>query len=114
MEQERLTLRAVIVPTGVDPRPYLLQAGIVSPVVVPIAQAPHDAAGGAPDGWLSAVPAKLTLDRSATIQSEPAMASTATIEEDVAGPDQADPERRTVNLPDAFGMRPLAPVWRQT
>src|SRR3954467_4217847 len=42
IRSERIAARAVIVPAGEDPTPYLLEAGIIDPIRLPF----KDAAGG--------------------------------------------------------------------
>lgn len=122
---DRLSLRAVVVPEGVDPGPALAAAGIIDPIALPIAfgEDPPDNTFG--DGFTPNVTAVLEYDHEDA-------AGTGDLEGgafgSASGPDESEvgapegtagsattnqppsAEPSTVNLPAAYGMQPLAPV----
>jgi hypothetical protein len=108
---DRLSLRAVVVPTGVDPGPALAAARIVDPIALPIAfgEDPPDNTFG--DGITPNVTAVLEYDPEDAAGTSDLQggapggtAGSSTIDQ----PWSAEPS--TVNMPAAYGMQPLAPV----
>ena len=113
LEAERISIKAVLVEAGEDPMPLLREAGITEVLSLPAAlNADSGTASALSDGWGSSITATWEPD-----QDEEADFSTDADPRDVA-PDasasHADPATpaRAVNLPAAFGMRPMAPIDR--
>jgi hypothetical protein len=115
---DRVSIRAVVVMEGEDPGPLLAAAGIVDPVAVPVVfgeDAPDRSFG---DGFTPNVSAVVEFDQEA---GEVAGEGDAQEDAGVSGEGRPGGTRSaaagplpsatgTVNLPAAYGMKPLAPV----
>lgn len=120
IEAERVSVRVVVVADGEDPTPHLLKAGIVDPVIVPFAWADDErSAGMMGDGRTSGVTATLEFDDEAgesfAQHADPAdrpAVNPPSGSNLVSGSDPVS-ETRTVQLPEAFGLKPMAPVRRR-
>jgi hypothetical protein len=120
---DRVSIRAVVVPEGEDPGPALAAAGIVDPIALPMVfgeSAPDRSFG---DGFTPNVSAVLEYDaptaddtNSAFHDHDPSARPGNSIS--AAGPGATGTEEgatqpsgpNTINLPAAYGSRPLAPV----
>ncbi len=107
----RVSIRAVLVREGEDPSAALAEAGIVNPVAIPVVLGEQvDLPGGIlGDGITPNLKAVLETEH------EHDFGPSSDSQHDAARPTavQARPSRPvTTNLPAAFGMRPLAPVWK--
>ncbi len=122
---DRVSIRAVVVPDGVDPGPALARAGITDPLTLPMrfGEGPPDRNFG--DGFTPNVIAVLEYatqgaSASGTGHGEDGARDPALIRRD--GGARADPlpgdtggllaEPPTINVPAEYGMQPLAPVRR--
>jgi hypothetical protein len=115
IRSERVAARAVIVPEGEDPTPYLLEAGIIEPIRLPFTDAAEGgSAASIGDGETPGLEATLELDGDAEEADWPGLADEQENAPEQKGGEQSGetPDLRTVNLPEAFGARPMAPVWR--
>jgi hypothetical protein len=115
IQSERVSLRAVVVPEGQDVTPYLREAGIADPVSLPFAPIGNGAsAAGMTAIWTSDVTAELDFGDDGDPDSP--MPFTSEQDNTASNSDELVPTEKsfqTMNLPEAFGMRPLAPVRRR-
>jgi len=115
LQSERVTVKAVMVADDEDPAPHLLAAGIVEPVSIPFA---FDDDGATPasmgDGWTPGVTGILEFDDEGGADSPPFDAAEENLPSTQDDGEPEEPRERTANLPGAFGMSPMAPVWRRT
>ncbi len=115
LESERISIKAVLVEAGEDPMPLLREAGITEILSLPVAlDADSGTASALADGWGSSITATWEPD-----QDEEADFPTDADPQDTASDDSAshaDPATpsRAINLPAAFGMRPMAPIDRSS
>jgi hypothetical protein len=120
---DRVSLRAAVVPDGVDPGPALAAAGIFDPIALPIVfgENPPDRSFG--DGFTPNVAAVLEYDQPAAGDSrfgsegrgsgfngDPALAGVESGAPGSASDDAQPACPPTISLPTAYGMQPLAPV----
>jgi hypothetical protein len=109
-EHDRVSIRAVVVGAGEDPNAALMQAGIYDPVAVPMLMGEESDFGGGilGDGITPNLTAVLEMDgdegSDCSNGAQPATAQPQA---------NATPASGTSTLPAAFGMRPLAPVWKR-
>ncbi len=116
IESEQVSVRAVVVPDGEDPTPYLLKAGIVDPVAIPFTWGDDQmAARSMGNGWTDAVPATLVFDDDSDDEDGgfPQDAEFRQSPPERPAPPASASQPRTVQLPEAFGARPMAPVLRR-
>jgi hypothetical protein len=108
----RVSIRAVLVTDGQDPRAALAQAGIINPVAVPVILGDDmDLSGGIlGDGITPNLTGVLETDQEDDfgVWSDPPPNPTSAR----SVPEQPDTPVVTT-LPAAFGLRPLAPVVRK-
>ena len=109
---DSVAIRAVVVPDNQDPTTILAQHGIFEPVAVPFMF--DDGTSGAEalmgDGVQGGLRATLVMDQpdvpGGNDNSQQADQSQQ------SDPDQGSPPSRTAMLPEAYGMKPMAPVRR--
>jgi hypothetical protein len=113
---ERLSIKAVMVGTGEDPLPLLRKAGITEFLSVPVALAPDTGTAAAlGDGRGASITAEWVPDQDDRADDAPANSDVQGVAADGSGNGSDTRQRpRPVNLPGAFGMRPIAPIERNS
>jgi hypothetical protein len=111
---ERLSIRAVLTEAGENPLPLLRAAGITEFLSVPVAMdADIGTAAAFGDGRGSSITATWEPDQAEERDDSP---TDAGAQGDGASAGRSDSHaqvrRRAVNLPGAFGLRPVAPIDR--
>jgi len=109
---DRVSVRAVVVMEGEDPGPLLAAAGIIDPVAVPAVFGDNAPDRNFGDGFTPNLSAVVEFDEDAggfEGEGDEQADGDASAEDTVSsGPPVSG--SRTVTLPAAHGMKPLAPV----
>ena len=108
----RVSIRAILLPDGEDAAQALAENGIDNPVVVPFiyANETFDSGGVMGDGRTPNVVATLERDQNDRSNAESGSSPPAT-HQPVGAAGLEVPT--TMTLPAAFGIKPLAPVWKR-
>src|SRR5579871_4982203 len=112
LASERLSIKAVLVEAGEDPLPLLREAGITEFLSIPVAlDADIGTATALSDGRGASITAAWEPDQAEESDHSPTDANAQDDEADAGGSNShVQLRRRAVNLPGAFGLRPVAPV----
>jgi len=113
MEAERLSLKAVLLEAGEDPLPLLREAGITEFLSVPVALDADVGAGAAlSNGRGVSITGTWEPDQAEGSEEVPADDVQDSGAAGAVPGSHAQLGSRAVNLPGAFGLRPVAPIDR--
>ena len=106
----RVSIRAVLVQEGQDPGPALAEAGLINPVALPVV------VGDDPDLPNGILGDGFTDNLTAVLETDPQDTSNSSADPQhgdglpQSAPNDPQPAARVaVNLPAAYGLRPMAP-----